>query len=205
MRETNGKAVHSLIIPGFRYRAEGMPGAAALAMCRANGCGGTGQRTGMLLTGLLPFRDALKPNRYGIPSVEEEGNMTVVRNFRRAKIPLRFISPGEKAAYACMLGLEAYDAYFETCGRPDAVYACGCLYAGLLAKRLSEAYGLPYAVAESRPLRRGGAWTGPMAGAVREVLLGASALALAGMELYGQYIAEFGDIDVVRKAVVLPV
>lgn len=201
MPDTNQETVHKLIISSFLYRKDRLQDVKKLPES-ANDMAGAAQHVGMLFAGLIPFRDILKHNGYKKPSVAEIGNMTVVRHYDRALMPLRLIKPEAKINTICKLGMEAYDAYFETNGRPDVVYADDCLYAGMIARKLKAAYGLPYVVAERRVRQRGLVSTA-LLDLTREVLLGASAVTVLGPERYDQLQKYFGDLDVVQHAEVV--
>jgi hypothetical protein len=105
-----------------------------------------GDATGVLLAGLLPFKTIWNHSKKPEVSIEKAGSITVVRQYGKALVPLRLIRPDRRVQTVCRLGMKAYEAYFETAGRPDVIYAYDCLYAGIIARELHAYYDLPYIV-----------------------------------------------------------
>jgi hypothetical protein len=99
--------------------------------------------------------------------------------------------------------MKAYEAYFETAGRPDVIYAYDCLYAGIIARELHAYYDLPYIVIYRRPFNKNTQYSELLLRIAREVLQDAASIHVIGYEPYRQLKDDFGDLDVVRNAMVV--
>jgi hypothetical protein len=203
MPQRSESPIQKLVIPSFSYQVQHLNSRHIYSDIKKEIPEGAGGSTGVLLTSLLPFKSVLKRNGNPAISVERDGNITVVRQYSRALIPLRFIRPERRIQAICSLGMKAYDAYFETAGRPDIVYAYDCLYAGVIAKMLHAAYGLPYIVISRRFPSKDRLHSKALMSLAREVLLDASCVHVIGQEPYRLLKEEFGDLDVIKNALVV--
>ncbi len=140
--------MHILILPSYLYQTEHMPLAGIFQKHQANCLIAAGFQVGVLSAGLLPFKSILRANLCRNTTCDEESGVCVVRRYRKALMPQRFISADYQADKMRSLGLAAFDRYVAEYGMPDIAHAHDCLYAGVLAQALKERYGLPYMITE---------------------------------------------------------
>lgn len=203
LTQRSGGALQKLIIPSFTYQLKHMNSKNITSDLKKDIPDDAGDATGVLLAGLLPFKTIWNRGEKPEVSVEKAGSITVVRQYGKSLVPLRLLRPDRRVQAVCRLGMKAYEAYFETAGRPDIIYAYDCLYAGVIAKMLHNAYGLPYIVIDRRPVNKNSPYPHLLLDIAREVLRDASSVHVIGTEPYRQLKDDFGDLDAVRNAMVV--
>lgn len=192
---------HKLIIPSFGYQLNHIDSANIAYDLGRDIPKIADEYMGVLMAGLLPFRLMWKFR--GIKPGTDEGSVTIVKQYKRSLIPLRFIRPEQRIIAACRLGMEAYETYFESAGRPDIIYAYDLLYAGTIAYALHRTYGIPYVVITRNTFSLHVRRLHLILDVVRNVLLDSSEVCVKGSEPYRQLRDEFGDLEMVRKATVI--
>ena len=137
--------MHILIIPSEHYVTPQAPLGAIFQHQQAHALKEKGIKVGVVSAGFVPFRKQFSP--YPYPSFEDDGSVNTYRCYKRILIPGR-IANKVFWKYLIKLYLKLFKKYIKDQGMPDIIHTHNCLYAGAIALKIKERYGIPYLITE---------------------------------------------------------
>jgi glycosyltransferase involved in cell wall biosynthesis len=163
---------HILIIPSEHYITREMPLAGIFQGHLVDLLQEFGIRTGVISAGFIPFSYSFKP--YPYTSVEKKAEVSIYRSYFRTFIPGRFAL---KLLWPLLVRryFKLFESYLKSEGRPDLIHAHNCLFAGVVAKKIKEVYGVPFVITEHSSMYERGFIDVKQKQLAREVFINADA------------------------------
>jgi len=172
--------MHILIIPSEHYVTLRVPLGGIFQHQQAHAFVRKGIKVGVVSSGFVPFRRLF--SAYPYPTVEEENGITTYRCYKRILIPGR-IANNVFGKYLVGLYLNLFESYINEQGIPDVIHAHNCLYAGVVALKIKEKYGIPYLITEHSSAYGRGIISYRQTVLIREVLNNADAKTVVSTKL----------------------
>jgi len=137
--------VHVLVVPAEHYLTGAYPLGGVFQQHQAAALVQAGHRVGVLATGVISPRFALRP--YAFVPVEHADGVAVYRDYWRTWLPHRWFH-SRSIATRIARGLALYERYERERGRPDVIHAHDLVYAACVAQAVGLARGIPVVVTE---------------------------------------------------------
>lgn len=138
--------MHVLIIPSEHFRVKAHPLAGIFQYDQAKALKEAGNCVGVISVGYISLRYFFQ--KYSYSKYEIHEGLNIYRRYRRSFRLERFSDPYVAARRHWKLFQKLYDAYEARHGRPDIIHAHNFLFAGAIARLISEKCGIPYVVTE---------------------------------------------------------
>ena len=138
--------MHIMMIPEGHYLVPHTPLSGIFVSHQVESLSRNGIIVGVLNPALIPFRFTFKK----FPYVKSEyiGSVFIMRHYRRAIIPGRFIPVGLKRRFLRSAIQICWKEYTDQFGTPDIIHAHNLLSGGVIAEVLNRQYQIPFLVTE---------------------------------------------------------
>jgi len=172
--------MHILIIPSGHYVTQQMPLGAIFQHQQACALKEKGIKVGVVSAGFMPFK--MNYSQYPYASFEDDGGIPTYRHYKRMYIP-GSIANKLMWKYLINLHLKIFDKYCHEQGMPEIIHAHNCLFAGVVALKIKEKYGIPFLITEHNSLYARGLFSNQEARHTKEVLRNADAITVVSTKL----------------------
>jgi glycosyltransferase involved in cell wall biosynthesis len=184
--------MHVAILPSESFLTSWAPLGGIFQMDLARALVDEGHTVGVIAVGKVPMRNVFSRGRY--PSFETVEGVAIFRRYLRLPIPQRLDHSTWLGALYARTAARALALYIRNAGRPDVLHAHNVRYGGVVAKRLSEEFGIPFVVTEHSSEYAAGRVTGSRVSAFRDVWRSAAARSVVSSAL-ASHIVRHLDVD----------
>lgn len=185
--------MHILILPSHLYCPPELPLLGSFQRHQAEVLARYGSKVGVASYGFIPWIYLVRPFPYE-HQAREDGNIAVLRRFRRPVIPGRFASVVFRKESVVRFAT-LVDEYIQHFGRPDIVHAHGVFDAGVAAAAVYRSSGIPFVLTEHSSRFFTDKFSTPEVACIRETL-GAAAVLTTVSSALASRVATVSSADV---------
>ena len=181
--------MHVVIIPSERYVTRRSPLAGVFQYQQAHALSEKGTKVGVISAGFVPF--SMMFAAYPYEEFEVDRGVPTYRIYKRTALPGR-VAIRILWAYLVRLYQMGFEKYVREQCMPDIVHAHNCLFAGVVALKIKDRYGIPYIVTEHSSVYGRGLLSRRQAKLTREVLRNADRITVVSKALGARLEKLFG-------------